>query len=435
MPITFCVRVATIVLAAALAACSSGGGDDDSPAQVRLLNVSPGYESLDLYVDDDNDDDDGKTRTLEAVGYEAVSEYAQVDSGTYTLEFRRNGVSGALKTVSAQNLPDEARVTYVAYGSSGRFAVQSIDEDIDEPDAGDTYVRVLNAAEAVGSLNVYFTEESVSLDNVSPDFASIGSGTARLDSGTYRLRVTGADDSDDVRLDVPEVTLESGKVVSLIFTSTQGGVLVNALLLPQTGDLTMLRNTKARIRGAVGISSGAMTTMRVGGATLFSNATAGAIGSNYVQVDAGAVAITMTVDGTPVSTPSQTLAAGGDYTLLAWNDAAGVQTTLISDDNRLPAASGNAKLRLINGMSGFGDPLTLAVDYSPVAEAVVLGAASEFAEIDSGTDYLLDVSSALTAAPVLSKSSVTLQTGSVYTMFLAGSLGDDEVSAILRKDR
>lgn len=326
-------------------------------------------------------------------------------------------------------------MTYVTWGSSGRFAVQGIDEDVDVPDAGDTYVRVLNAAEGVGSLNVYFTEDSVSLDNVSPDFASVGAGSATLDSGTYNLRITGASDTSDVRLDVPDVTLASGEVVSLILTSTQGGVLVNAFLLPQDGGLTPLRNTKARIRGAVGISSGVMTTLRLGGTSLFSNATAGAIGSNYVQVESGSVAVTLVVDGVPMSVPGHTLNAGGEYTLLAWNDAEGPRTTLISDDNRLPAGSGKAKVRLMNGMSGFGDPLTLAVDYSPIAEGVELGSGSAFSEIDGGTDYLLDVSSSVNAALVHSRSSVTLQAGSVYTLFLAGSAGADRTSAILRKDR
>lgn len=417
----------------ALCGCDNGSGGSKGSGYVRVLNVSPGYDSLDLSVDN-QDDDDGDASALTGVGYGTVSDYAKLKAGTYTFKFKRNGVSGTLQTLADQKLTDDSRTLYVAYGSSGNFGVQSISEDVDEPDDGDTYVRVLNAAEGVGSLNVYFTESSVDLDNVSADFSSVGSGVKLMDSGTYRLRITGSS-IDDVRLDIPEITLENRKVVTLILTSTQGGVLVNAVLLPQEGEVSLLKNPNARIRGAVGISSGTMTTIRVGTVTLLSNATAGAIGSSYTQVTAGDFTPTISVDGTAMSTQSQTLTAGGDYTLLAWNDADGTHTTLITDDNRLPTGSSKAKMRLINGMSGFGDPISLAIDYSPIAEGVALGAASDSVEVDSGTDYQMDVYSSLTTTNVLTKTSVTLQSGTVYTLFLAGSATSDQVSGILRKDR
>ena len=417
----------------ALSACDSGGGGSSKSAYVRLLNVSPGYESLDLYVDNQNNDD-GETSALEGVALGTVSDYAKIKSGTYTFKFKRNGVSGTLQTTADQKLTDDSHTAYVGYGSSSHFGTLSIGEDVDKPDDGDTYVRVLNAAEGVGTLNVYFTEASVALDNVSADFSGVGTGSRTMDSGTYRLRITGSD-TDDVRLDVPEVTLENRSVVTLILTATDGGVLVNAMLLPQGGSLTSIKNTKARIRGAVGISNGAMTSIRVGGSTLFSNATAGAIGSSYAQIDAGSVAVSLTVDGNSVAIPNQTLTAGGDYTLLAWNDTSGTHATLITDDNRLPSGSGKAKLRLINGMSGFGDPLSLSIDYSPISEGVALGESSTSSEVDGGTDFQIDVYSSLTTTNVLTKTSITLQSATVYTMFLAGSASSSQVSGILRKDR
>ena len=434
MRINFSSVMAIAMLAVGLSGCDSGGDGGDQ-AYVRVLNVSPGYDSVDLYAEDENDDDGTNSLQLESVAYETVSDYAQLDSGTYTLQFRRSGVSGALETLSAQNLTDDSYTTYVAYGSSGNFAVVSISDDQEEPDAGETYVQILNAAEAVGAVDVYFTEASVALDNVSPDFSDVGSGAKTLDSGTYRLRITGADDTSDVRLDVPEITLDSEQIISIILTSTPGGTLVNAMLIEQQGELTAYKNSKARVRGAVGIANGTTLTARVGGVTLLSNATRGAIGSTYSQVDAGTVPVTLIVDGTPVTVPNQTLTAGGDYTLLAWNNAEGTQTTLITDDNRLPTSSSRAKLRLINGMSGLGEPTNLAIDYAPVAEGVVLGQSSSFEEINSGTDYRLDVSSASTTATLLTRTDITLQGSGVYTMFVAGDGTASGVSGILRKDR
>lgn len=418
-----------------LAGCDSGGGGGGT-AYVRLLNVSPGYESIDLYADNTKDDTDTDTRMIEAVAYESVSEYVSLGSSTYSFELKRSGVSGTLRTLAGQQLTDDSHATYVAYGSTGNFNVVAVGEDVEAPDAGEAYVQVLNVAEGVGELDIYFTDAEVSLENVSPQFAAVeASASATIDSGSYRLRITGNDDKDDLRLDVPQVELSSGQVLTFIITATSGGVLVNALLLPQQGALSFHRNTKARVRGAVGVANGTMTTIRVGGVTLLSNATTGAIGSSYAQVDAGSVAVNIGIDGTAVPAPNATLLAGGDYTLLAWDDAAGTHTSLLTDDNRLPTGNGETKLRIVNGMSGFGGPINLAIDYSPIAEGVALGQASPFAEVDAGSDYQLDVTSTMSAINLLTKPDVTLQGSGVYTLFMAGGQSGQHTSGILRKDR
>ena len=62
-----------------LSAC--GGSDDAQYAHVRLLNASPGYDSLDLYLGDD--------RQAAAIATGAVSSYADVDPDTYDTSVRR----------------------------------------------------------------------------------------------------------------------------------------------------------------------------------------------------------------------------------------------------------------------------------------------------------------------------------------------------------
>lgn len=415
-----------------LSGCDSGSGSKD--ASVRLLNVSPGYQSLDLYANKDDDSTD--QRKLEAVTYENVSNSATLDSDTYSIKFKRNGVTSTLRTLSGENLADESHAAYVAYGSNGHFATLEINEDISEPDGGQSKVHVLNTAEA-GTVDLYLTEESASLDDATPQFDNVGHGSmvsnVVIDSGTYRLRVTGAGDTDDLRLDVPEVTFGSKQVASVILTATEGGVLVNAVILPQQGSVTTHHNTKARVRGAVGIANGSSVTASVGGVSLLANAAVGVISSRYSQVEAGNAAVSISVDGNPVNVASQTLTAGGEYTLLVWSDANGTQTTMISDDNRTPGTSGKTKIRLMNGISGFAVPITLAVDFSPIAEGIVLGQASSFTEVDSGSDYQLDVTDTNTAASLLTRTGVTLQDGSVYTMFMSGS--GSTASGTLRKDR
>jgi Domain of unknown function (DUF4397) len=427
-------RVPAYPILAALAAlwlsgCDDGGGS--GRASLRLVNVSPGYTSLDLYANTADDDTD--QQRIASVAYETVSSYTQLESGTYNVKLKRSGVTSTLQTMSSKALADDTHNTFVAFGSTGHFSAIQVSDDVTPPDSGRAKVQVLNLAEA-GSLDVYLTESSVSLDDATPVVVGVAAGTSStvstIDSGDYRLRVTGTSDSDDLRLDVPSITLDSKQVVSLILTATQGGVLVEVFTLPQQGSLTKFANTKARIRGAVGTTTGPVV-LRVGGVGVL-NGAVGVVG-NYAQVEAGSVPVTLTVGGVAAAVPNQTLVAGGEYTLLAWTNASGTQTTLIGDDNRLPTASGKAKIRVLNGLSSLGVPITLAVNFSPLAEGIVLGQASTFTEVDDGTDYQLDVTNTDTAENLVTKTSVTLQSAAVYTLFM--SANGTAVSGTLRKDR
>jgi hypothetical protein len=423
--------ILAVLAALSLSGCDSGGGSNH--ARIRLLNVSPGYTSLDLYANGEDDDTDRQRIT--AVAYDSVSAYTEIDSGTYNVKFKRAGVTSTLLTLSGKQLADDTHNTFVAFGSTGRFSALQVSDDVTAPDSGRVKVQLLNAAEA-GTLDVYLTESSVSLDDATPVFSAVTAGgtgaLTTIDSGDYRLRVTGSSTTDDLRLDVPSITLDSKQVVTLILTATQGGVLVNVLSLPQQGSVTKFANTKARVRAAVGIANGTQVTLRVGGVTLLNNNAIGVVGA-YSQVEAGTAAVGLGVNGVAVTVPDQTLAAGGEYTLLAWSNADGTQTTLISDDNRLPTASGKAKVRVMNGLSALNVPVTMFVNFFPQVENIALGQASSFAEVDNGTDYQLDVSNADTADPLLTKTGVTLQASAVYTLFMSSSGGT--VSGTLRKDR
>jgi hypothetical protein len=191
-------------------------------------------------------------------------------------------------------------------------------------------------------------------------------------------------------------------------------------------------NTKARMRGAVGMSSGSMASLRVGGVNIINGQGRGVI-SAYSQVEAGNVAVTLLVDGAQVPVDNQTLVAGGDYTVLIWNDAAGTRASLIADDNHVPTTANDTKIRLLNGLSTQGVPLTLYVNFFPYAEGTQLGTASAYADVDSGTDFQVDVYNAVTAASLLSREA-DLQASGVYTLLVFGK-ADGIVDSTLRKDR
>ena len=422
--------LAIVAVLLALAGCLGEDGSDSPYAQIRLLNVSPDYSSLDLYVNAGSSDTD--SLKFQGVAFEVLSNYSKVDSTVYNVKLKRNGVSSTLGTLSDEKQADDTHVTYVAYGATGKFGVLKINDDQTAANDKKTKVQVLNVSQA-GSLDVYLTDASVSLDDGTPQFAAVANGgtssTGYLDSGTYRLRVVGTGDTSDLRLDVPEITLGNKDVVSLILTATPGGVLVSALVLPQKGSFTAKHNTKARVRGAVGVSTG--VTASIGGVTLLTGAGAGVISSRYALVDAGSAAADLRVGGVAVPVASQQLAAGGDYTMLIWSNADGVHLTAIGDNNSLPE-SGTAKLRVMNGLSGVDAPVTLAVDFSPVAEGIADGQASGYTEFDTSSEYQLDVSDTNTTQPLVSKTSVALAAESVYTLLVSGGA---TAAGTLRKDR
>jgi Flp pilus assembly protein protease CpaA len=434
---TFRPLISVAALLAAAVVILSSCGKSSSTANVRLLNVSTGYSSLDLYASNNGDTNPSYTAQLQGVAYQTLSNYASIGSGTYSLEFRNSGSSSALATDGSENLTDGSHNTYVGYGSSGNFATVKIGEDQSSANSGYAKVTVINASEA-GSVDVYLTDSTTDLVNASPLVSNIATGassTITVTSGNYRLRVIGTGDTTDLRADVAQVTFSSTTVNSLLLTSTTGGMLVNVSLLPQQGSLSTYNNTQARVRGAVGIANGTTVNATVSGANILTNATVGVIGGIYTLVDSGSLPVTLNVDGASVAVPNQTLAAGADYTFLVWSNASGTQTSLITDVNTLPASlATKSRVRLLNGMSGLADPLTLLVNFQTGATGVTLGTASALAQFTSGTDNEVDVIDTNTSATLLTKTTLTLDAGGVYTMFMAGG-GNSPVNGTLRKDR
>jgi hypothetical protein len=412
--------VALLLACIFLNGCSKSSGN----SQIRVLNTSIDYSSLDLYLDN------GTTNTPEitAATYGTLTSYVGVGAASYTVEFTRNGVSSSLKSIN-ENLTANTHRTYVAYGNSGKFGTLEILEDQVQPSASYTKVELLDAAPDAGSVDVYLTDPSVDLTNSSPTFSGVaggttaGSGFVTINSGTYRIRVTAAGSQTDIRLDsVTGITFTSQEILSIIVTGTSGGVLVNAMVIPQQGTQTVVNTTYARVRAAAGIPSGSNLSANLGGTNLLSSAAANTV-SQYALVTAGTPTLNLTLNGGALPASTQALTAGGDYTVLVLNGASvsGTTATLITDDDRLASTSSYAKIKLVNAMSALGDPLTLNVNYTPVASAIALGNASSSTEVTAGTNTEIDTVDATTSTTLFTNTTATLIGSGVYDLFMFGS--------------
>ncbi len=418
--------LAPVLLALMLSGCGNSGD-----AQIRLLNASAGYAALDVYFEESGT---AGTPQLSDVASGAVSGYARIAPAAYTVYFTSHGVGAANALSSrAETFSNSERRTYVAYGDSGSFGVMEINEQQGAPNGGYASVEVLNADPDAGSLDVYLTTPGVPLSNASPNFSAVAGGKSAgfsaIPQGTYELRITGAGKNTDLRFELPSLKLANQQILSLIITEAPGGYLVNVMALPQKGSPTPYTNPDARVRATIGVSGANNVTAAVGGTNLVSAAPAAAIGT-YQLVPAGDQAVTLAVNGTAVTVPNQTLTAGQDYTFLVYGTPGNVQESWLADSN-IPALSGDSNVRLVNAMSGSGDPISLSVNFMPVATNVPLGsdlpsgAASGTSpyntQVIATTTGTVTVSDYATSQTLYSQTTVTLGSGNVYSMFMFGS--------------
>jgi hypothetical protein len=256
------------------------------------------------------------------------------------------------------------------------------------------------------------------------------SGFRTLPATSYRIRVTGAGNPDDVRLDMPTVALASKSFNTLVITPAgTGGVLLNGTVIQQGGVTPVsVKNTQARVRVAASVGGGGVVAAKAGTLNLLTNTTSPRIGLTagaYKLVTAGSVPLTVQVNGTVLpSAGNSTLTAGGDYTLLVYGPSASPTVQLIPDDNRLPNVSTRAKIRLVNGLSGTA-LLSAVISGSTNSNTtdVASASASPYINVLAVGSTRVDVFSSETFTPLFTQQVTTsgqnlLSPSGVYTVFM-----------------
>jgi hypothetical protein len=401
--------------AALLAGCG-GGKNSSGNAQLRLLNAASGFSALDLQLAGVTADKDKE------LGYGAVGDYVSVaDSGVATAIT----ASSNIYYNGTPSFSKDVKYTLVAYGSPGALKAAIVAEDVSAPGDKQSTLIVRNFAPDADKVDVYLTSAATTdLTNASPLAKSVaGSGSVTLTaltSGTYRLWVTRAGDITDLRLVADNLVLGSAQVSSLILTETTGGVLVQALHVVQAGAVTPLANKQARVRLVSSLPSGATVSATAAGTTL----AAGPIGNYTLVTGSTSAPVTLTINNTAVAVANQALTTGGDFTLLVWGDplAGGVKTSLVADDNRLPLAATNAKIRLVNLSYCTNSAYTLLTDsrQQPGISNVALGQASPYVSVtpDSAMQLEVDPAGGGAAAYQTSSTGKPVIANSVWTVFL-----------------
>ncbi|HEX5686950.1 MAG TPA: DUF4397 domain-containing protein [Ideonella sp.] len=394
-----------------LTACG-GSGDDGNDAHVRLVNASPGYASLDMYVDDDKE--------ASAVTFGAGSDYAAVANGEPERTLTAAGSTTELLSQTSA-LDSGKKYTILAYGWEGALKSYIMNDDEDEADTDKTKVSAFNLAADAGDIDVYLTGADDTLEASTPIASSIDAGAqspfSSVTSGTYRLRVTAASSKTDVRLDVPAVVLGSKQVLTLVMTPGRSGTLVHAIGVVQDGSVTPYLNTMARVRLVAAVADSGLVTQSIGSTSLGANVRS-STRRDYVLVNSGAQTLHTSVNGTALADRAVTLTAGSDTTVLVTGTSTATAfVNVIADDNRLPTVSTEYKLRLIHASPTLAaENLSLTINAGSVVNDLPFGDASAF-DTQTADTVSLEISTPLQGT-ITTLSDLDMDAKGVYTVFM-----------------
>lgn len=408
-----------MALSTALSGCGGSSSSSTDTVSLRLANATLTHPSLDLLVN--------TTNAVSATAADAVSAYVAPASGSTTLQLNDAGTGTALAT-TVPTLTGGMHYTLLAYESGGAVKTAVLNEDYAAPTSGTVQLRIYDAATDAGKLDVYITDPGTDLSTVSSPTASFITVTApaatallTYSPGTYRVRVTGYGNKNDLRIDIPAVTLTNQQVGTVVLTAATGGVLLNGSTLIQQGIYSATRNTNARVRLAAAVVGGATVAASAGTIPIDSGSVAPAFGY-YVLVPATST-LNISVNGQSVGAPVAALTAGGDTTLLVYGSPSTATATLVTDDNRPPSDSTTVKLRLINGITGSAGALTLTANSALVANGIQPGAASGYVSVPGNTTAMnLSLTSSLSPGNYYSNSSNILNVNTVYTVLAGGDV-------------
>ena len=426
--------MAWALAAATLVGC--GGNNSSNTANLRLVNATLTHASITLLAN--------STSVIAATPLDTVSSYSGVSTGSPALQIN-DATSGTVLATTAPSLAGGQHYALVAYESGGTLRTAVIGEDTAAPISGTAVLRLFNTATDAGAIDVYVTDPSVDISTLSsPTFSFAASSSTQASAflsfapGTYRVQVTGAGNTSDLRLDMgASVTLASQQIDTVILTPTTGGTLVNGSVLIQQAAYAASRNTNSRVRLAAAVSGNALVTATAGAplGNIGLNVVAPSVGG-YVVVPAGS-AIAVGVNGNSVGSPVGALTAGSDNTLLVYGNPATAVASIVVDDNHLPALSTNLKIRMLNGLTGASPPpLTLEANFAIVANNVLPGTASAYSVVavaTASTTSLAVYSPSSVANLYPGGSGLTLPPNAVYTLFMLGDQGAP--LPVLRKDR
>jgi hypothetical protein len=386
----------TVVLAA-------GSGD------VRFAHLSPDAPAVDIYVR-------GQTTPLVDGGaYATHADYASVPAAVVNLDVYVAGADleatpAPTPVISVEGFYIENGKSYtitaigeVAVSSNEPLSVVALTDDLSELPANTIRVRALHAAVGVGQVDLWNITEGTTPAPLVPDF-DYGTSADSLELPADGALTLGLDVNNDglpeYRIEVPG--LPAGTIANLYAVADSTGVAILADIGDDGAAMARLAGVGAsyiRVAHASDIANGATAA---GVDVYLQGETTGALvpalkfqeATGALVVDAGDYAFDVYATGSTVSPaltiPSLTYAAGGAYTLVAYDDNASISPLRVEEDFTA-TTTGTARVQVVHVANGVGqvDVFNTASTSSPlVADLDFAGQATT--EVPAGT-YTLGI--------------------------------------------
>jgi hypothetical protein len=400
------------------------GNDDAQKGDVRIVNATAEYSSLDLYRQDKDGSDE---LVVGGTAANTASAYTGIDRGSYTFDVKGSTSAGAAIPVTG-TIAKTDHYSVVAYITGSTTKAQFLTEEETKPASGNAKLRVFNAATSeAASVDVYLTSnDCTALAVTDTAFASAVTGlqttytqvTAPTSGGSsWNVCVFAAGDTSTLLLDIAGLKLNDQEIATLILTHTTGGVLLNGAVLEQQGAYTPYANSIARVRVVADGDSQVSVTL---GSTVLATAAPSPSAGEYTTVPVGTFSPTITVgSGTVSGVTLPAIAAGNDYTLLVTGTSSNPAAALISDNNTPSTnATNTVKVRVVDGLNNGSGAVSATVDGKSVGTAS-FGSASSYTNIlpSSGTSTVHAIITGSTPADLVN---MTFSAGAVYTIFIYG---------------
>jgi hypothetical protein len=245
----------TVALAGAVPASASADA-----SYLRLAHLSPDTPRVDVYLSAFGRPN--FKQEVKGVGYGDVSEYQTIQPGEYTIAMRPAGADPKTKPVISATLSAAKGRAYTVagLGAFADLALRVLNDEISLPPAGQSRMRVVNAAPHIGDLSIKREGTAVI------ERAAFGNASSYVFVPAGRTTLT--------------VAPTEAKATSLPLTLEAGGVYT-VLVLEKDGALST--GVRQDARGATVVPNGAIETGRGGPA-------GGDIGLELVLLAAATVA-------------------------------------------------------------------------------------------------------------------------------------------------
>lgn len=205
----------TCVAVLSLAACS----DDENTtaptptpkANVLVVHASPDAPGVDLLVDN--------TVAGTNLTFPNNTGYLQVNAGTRNVKVN---VTGTSTTVIQANLNLMENKSYSVFAVNQVSAIEPLvfEDNLTSPASGKAHVRFIHLSPNAPAVNITLTDGTIVFGNVSfkgsVDFTP-------LNAATYNLQVRDAATNQTVVLELPNITLQAGKIYTVFAKGLLGG--------------------------------------------------------------------------------------------------------------------------------------------------------------------------------------------------------------------